>query len=165
MAVDIRICETDFDTGAEYLQQRARTGGKAGAIATFVGLVRDRHHEEHHGEDGAGGESVSMLELEHYPGMTEQSIAVIVGEAEQRWPLLDVVVLHRVGQMQAGDQIVLVQVASAHRAAAFAACEFLMDYLKTEAVFWKREVRTSGQHWIESTREDHERREGWQVNG
>lgn len=151
MAVHIRITEADFDTGEEYRQQRARVGGDAGAVATFVGLVRDRH----------AGEYVSILELEHYPGMTERSIEEIVQQAVARWPLLDVVVIHRVGKLAAGDQIVFVQVASAHRAAAFSACEFLMDYLKTEAVFWKRESRNSDTHWIESTGEDHARLADW----
>ena len=151
MAVEIRVDTADFDVAAVYAAQRARVGGAAGAMTTFVGLVRDRHE----------GEAVAVLELEHYPGMTEASIARIVETAQARWPILDVVIVHRVGRLVASDQIVLVQVASAHRAAAFAACEYLMDYLKTEAVFWKREERTGGAHWIESTDEDRERRQGW----
>jgi len=151
MHIEIRVSADDFDLGAEWQTQRARVGGAAGAVATFVGLVRDRH----------ANDPVQVLELEHYPGMTESSIELIVRQAESRWPLLDVVVVHRVGRMLAGDQIVLVQVASAHRPAAFAACEFLMDYLKTDAVFWKREERNSGVHWIESTADDVERRKGW----
>jgi molybdopterin synthase catalytic subunit len=151
MHIEIRVTSDDFDIGAEWQAQRTRVGGAAGAVTTFVGLVRDRH----------ANDPVQVLELEHYPGMTESSIERIVREAETRWPLLDVVVVHRVGRMLAGDQIVLVQVASAHRPAAFAACEFLMDYLKTDAVFWKREERDSGVHWIESTSDDVERRKGW----
>lgn len=151
MHIEIRVSADDFDVGVEWQAQRTRVGGAAGAVATFVGLVRDRH----------ANDPVQVLELEHYPGMTESSIELIVRQAETRWPLLDVVVVHRVGRMLAGDQIVLVQVASAHRPAAFAACEFLMDYLKTDAVFWKREERDSGVHWIESTADDVERRKGW----
>lgn len=153
MKVPVRIvvAEADFDVDTEYRAQRERTAGAAGAIAMFTGLVRDRH----------GDDQVAVLELEHFPGMTERSIEAIVNEAAQRWPLLDVTIIHRVGRMEANDQIVLVLVASAHRAAAFAACEYLMDYLKTEAVFWKREERAGGTHWIEATREDHARREGW----
>ncbi len=151
MRIDIRVSTDDFDLGAEWQAQRLRVGGLAGAMVAFVGLVRDRHSND----------PVQVLELEHYPGMTENSIENIVQEAAARWPLLDVVVLHRVGRMLAADQIVLVQVASAHRPAAFSACEFLMDYLKTGAVFWKREERDSGVHWIESTNDDRQRREGW----
>lgn len=155
MHVDIRVSESDFDVAAEYAAQRHRVIGQAGAVVTFVGLVRDRHD----------GDAVAVLELEHYPGMTEKSIGAIVAQAAARWPLLDVTVIHRVGRLVASEQIVLVQVASAHRPAAFAACEFLMDYLKTDAVFWKREERASGTHWIESTRDDHDRRQGWELPG
>jgi molybdopterin synthase catalytic subunit len=151
MPVRIVVNEADFDVAAEYRAQRERTAGSAGAIAMFAGLVRDRHADD----------DVAVLELEHYPGMTERSIETIVDDAARRWPLLDVTVIHRVGRILANEQIVLVLVASAHRAAAFAACEFLMDYLKTDAVFWKREVRAGGTHWIESTSEDHTRRLGW----
>jgi molybdopterin synthase catalytic subunit len=151
MPVRSVVNEADFDVAAEYRAQRERTAGSAGAIAMFAGLVRDRHADD----------DVAVLELEHYPGMTERSIETIVDDAARRWPLLDVTVIHRVGRILANEQIVLVLVASAHRAAAFAACEFLMDYLKTDAVFWKREVRAGGTHWIESTSEDHTRRLGW----
>jgi len=151
MRIDIRVCADDFDVGAEWQAQRLRVAGTAGAVVTFVGLVRDRHSDD----------PVQVLDLEHYPGMTEASIEVIVQQAGARWPLLDVVVVHRVGRMLAADQIVLVQVACAHRPAAFAACEFLMDYLKTGAVFWKREERDSGAHWIESTIDDVQRRDSW----
>ena len=153
MHVEIRVSAEDFDVGAEWDAQRRRVGGKAGAVATFVGLVRDRHLND----------PVQVLELEHYPGMTESSIEVIIQQAGNRWPLLDVVVIHRVGRLLAGDQIVLVQVASSHRPAAFAACEFLMDYLKTDAVLWKRESRHSGVHWIEATDDDARRRRDWEA--
>ena len=151
MHTDIRIQTADFDLGSEQTALRARASGSLGAVASFVGLVRDVR-------DMA---SVSGLYLEHYPGMTENSIARIVEKAEKRWPVLDVVVVHRVGQLGPDEQIVLVLVGAEHRAAAFAGCEFIMDYLKTEAVFWKREVRAGGEHWIESTAEDDMRRRQW----
>ncbi|MBX3707281.1 MAG: molybdenum cofactor biosynthesis protein MoaE [Pseudomonadales bacterium] len=149
--VCVRVETADFSVADEYRSVRERLGGRAGAIATFVGLVRDL----------AGDGPVGVLELEHYPGMTERSIAAIVDQAVARWPLLDVVVIHRVGALHPTEQIVYVQVASGHRAAAFAACEFIMDYLKTEAVFWKRESGPAGQRWIESTGEDRARLASW----
>jgi len=149
--VSIRVQEADFSPAEEYRAARERLRGTAGAIATFVGLVRDH----------AGAEPVSVLHLEHYPGMTERSMAAIVEQAATRWPILDVVVIHRVGALAAAEQIVYVQVASSHRAAAFAACEFIMDYLKTDAVFWKREAGAAGSRWIEATGEDRERVRTW----
>ncbi len=151
MHVDIRVCEEDFDIGDEWNRQRARVGGAAGAMAAFVGLVRDRHD----------GEGVSALTLEHYPGMTEQSIGDIVTRCAERWPVQDVVIVHRVGTLLPEAQIVLVQVAGGHRPEVFAACEYLMDYLKTEAVFWKREQGSGGARWVTSTADDHARRAGW----
>ena len=149
--VEIRVEAADFDLGAEWAAQRERVGGQAGAMAAFVGVVRDRFE----------GEPVRALELEHYPGMTERSIERIVAQGSERWPLLDVVVVHRIGRLSPEDQIVLVLVASGHRPAAFAACEFLMDYLKTEAVFWKREVGADDARWVESTDGDRSRRAAW----
>jgi molybdopterin synthase catalytic subunit len=154
MHVDVRVQQQDFDAGAELGAARARLGAAAGAVASFVGLVRDLHA-------GEGSHPVRTLHLEHYPGMTERSIEAIVARAAERWPLLDAVVIHRVGDLQPAEQIVFVQIASAHRAAAFAACEFVMDYLKTDAVFWKREDTASGSHWVESTADDHRRVGGW----
>lgn len=154
MHVDVRVQEADFDAGAELAAARARLGGAAGALTSFVGLVRDLH-------GGEGSEPVQTLHLEHYPGMTERSIEAIVARAAQRWPLLDAVVIHRVGDLPPAEQIVFVQIASAHRAAAFAACEFVMDYLKTDAVFWKREDTTAGSHWVVSTADDRRRVSGW----
>jgi molybdopterin synthase catalytic subunit len=151
ITVVIRVEEGDFSPAEEYAALRARLGGRMGAVASFVGLVRDH----------AGEAAVSTLHLEHYPGMTERSIGVIVDQAVTRWPLLDVVVIHRVGALQAAEQIVFVQVAAGHRATAFAACEFIMDYLKTEAVFWKREAGTAGARWVEATGEDRERVRFW----
>lgn len=131
-------------------------GGGVGAIANFVGLVRNENLEA----DTANRE-IRLLTIEHYPGMTERSIAAIVESAGERWPLDDVVIIHRVGELAALEQIVFVQVASGHRAAAFAACEFLMDYLKTEAVFWKRELTSNGSTWLEATAEDGHRARAW----
>lgn len=148
---EIRVAEADFDAGAELTALYTRAGGALGAVATFVGLVRDRFE----------GEQVSTLHLEHYPGMTEKSIEAIVGKAVERWPLLDVLVIHRVGALAACDQIVYVQVGSGHRDAAFAGAEFIMDYLKTDAVFWKRETGAGDARWVESTDTDRQRQAAW----
>ena len=148
---EVRIIESDFDPGAELTALYERTAGPLGAVATFIGLVRDQFE----------GERVSTLHLEHSPGMTEKSIDAIIAQAVERWPLLDVLVVHRVGALAANAQIVYVQVGSGHRDAAFAAAEFIMDYLKTEAVFWKREAGGDSQRWVESTEEDKQRRAAW----
>lgn len=124
--------------------------GRGGALVAFAGLVRELQ-----GDDLVG------LYLEHYPGMTEKSIETIVENASQRWSLLDVVVIHRVGKLLAKDQIVLVLVGSAHRGDAFAACEYIMDLLKTEAVFWKKEMGRFSARWVESTPDDHRRKSSW----
>jgi molybdopterin synthase catalytic subunit len=150
--IQVRIETTDFQVGAELDALYGRSDGALGAVATFVGLVRDRFEDE----------AVSALHLEHYPGMTEDSIEKIVRTADERWPLLDVLVIHRVGELAARDQIVYVQVASGHRDAAFAGAEFIMDYLKTDAVLWKRESQTGSERWIEATEGDRVRREAWE---
>ena len=124
MAVTVRIQEKDFSLAREWDDLRQRVAGTAGGIVAFAGLVRDR---------ARAGEEVTKLFLEHYPGMTESSIERIINRAGERWPLQDVVVVHRVGDLAPGDQIVLVLAASAHRGAAFAGCEFIMDMLKTKA--------------------------------
>lgn len=147
----IRIQESDFSVHDEWGSCRKRLAGKAGAVVSFVGLVRDVSTK---------GE-VSSLYLEHYPGMTEASIERIVHKAQQRWSLLDVIVIHRIGELHPEDQIVLVIVASAHRADAFAACEFVMDLLKTDAVFWKKESGDGETMWIESTSDDIHRSRKW----
>ncbi len=154
MNVSIRVQEEDFSIADEYLALRSRMTGKVGAIANFVGLVRDQQ----------GDSDVESLTLEHYPGMTEQSIKTIVESAAARWPLDDVVIVHRVGELAAREQIVFVQVAAGHRGAAFAACEFLMDYLKTDAVFWKREVTPDETRWVEASGEDKHRTRAWKTN-
>ena len=148
---DIRIQSDDFSLVDEYEACREVAGPDCGAIATFVGLVR---HAE-------GDTTVTGLHLEHYPGMTEQSIQKIVDDARNRWSLQHIRIVHRIGVLPAGSQIVLVIVASSHRPDAFAACEFMMDFLKTEAVFWKKEIRSDGDVWIKSTTGDYERRDGW----
>lgn len=135
----IRVQEAPFDAGAE-LDAMHAARPDIGAVAVFVGYVRDFNE----------GANVAAMFLEHYPGMTERALAAIVTEAEQRWPLLDVMVIHRVGQLHAGDPIVFVGAASAHRQAAFEACAFIMDYLKTKAPFWKRETTPEGERWVDA---------------
>jgi molybdopterin synthase catalytic subunit len=135
----IRIQTEDFDAGAEIAKLRAGNP-KVGAIASFVGVCRDVND----------GESVATMTLEHYPGMTEKALARIVDEAIARWRISDVTVVHRVGELKPTEQIVLVVVSSGHRGDAFAACEFLMDYLKTRAPFWKKEQTPEGARWVEA---------------
>ncbi|NOS96972.1 MAG: molybdopterin synthase catalytic subunit MoaE, partial [Methylotenera sp.] len=122
-----------------------------GAVVSFIGQVRDLNE----------GDAVSQLTLEHYPGMTEKSLEAIVSQAKSRWNIFDALVIHRVGTLQPLDQIVLVAVSSAHRGEAFKACEFIMDYLKTEAPFWKKEVTNSGERWIDAKLNDDDARERW----
>ena len=153
MNVEIRIQPDDFSIAAEWDALRSRTAGDIGAVASFVGLVRDRHQDS----------PVTGLYLEHYPGMTEDSIRAIVNDAGNRWGLEDVVVLHRVGQLDPREQIVFVQVAAGHRAAAFAACEFIMDYLKTDAVLWKRETAGDTERWLEASGDDRKRVDQWRA--
>ena len=141
----VTIQTADFDVGAELAA--LRTGDAAiGALASFVGTVRDRNA-------GAAG-SVSAMELEHYPGMTERAIEAMIDEALQRFDIRGARVVHRVGVLQPGAQIVLVAVASAHRGQAFQACEFLMDYLKTQAPFWKKETTADGERWVDARVDD-----------
>jgi molybdopterin synthase catalytic subunit len=148
----IRLQPDDFDPAAE---AAALTRGRTdiGALVSFVGICRD--HEDGHG--------VNALTLEHYPGMAEAEIARHVEEAKMRWPLLGVTVIHRYGRMVPGDNIVLVVTASAHRQAAFAAAEFLMDYLKTRAPFWKREERGAETGWVEAKDSDDRAAARWQA--
>ncbi len=135
----VSVQETDFDCGAEIAVLSAGDD-EAGAVASFVGLVR-------------GGDVLAMT-LEHYPGMTEQALQEIVDQARQRWAVRRVRVIHRVGRLAPGDQIVFVGVASRHRGDAFAACEFIMDYLKTQAPFWKKEETTAGGRWVDARESD-----------
>ena len=142
----VSVQQQDFDVGMEV--KNLLTDTKIGAIATFVGVVRE----------------VAMT-LEHYPQMTEASIRKIVEEAKSRWEVMDCTVIHRYGELQPSDQIVLVAVASAHRGDAFAACEFIMDYLKTRAPFWKKEHRAEGARWVEARAADDDAAERWAGKG
>lgn len=148
--ISVSVQEADFDVAQ--LQATLLSGAsEEGAVATFTGYVRSSNEDQ----------AVASIELEHYPGMTQQSIHEIAGEAARRWPLLACGVVHRVGLLSPGDPIVWVGVASAHRGAAFAACEFIMDYLKTRAPFWKKELRPDGGHWVAARVEDDERAARW----
>ncbi len=148
----IRVCvqAEDFDTGAEVSRVASGEDG-VGAVVSFVGVVR--------GE--SGGERLLALQLEHYPGMTERELSRIADEATARWQLSAVTIIHRVGVLRPKDQIVLVVTASAHRQAAFDGCAFVMDYLKTQAPFWKKETRASGEYWIEARSSDDEAAARW----
>ncbi len=146
----IRVQAEDFDAAAE-LKTIARARTDVGGIVSFVGVVRA----------GEGADRVSALTLEHYPGMTERELERIEAEARQRWPLEDCLVIHRHGRLEPGDQIVLVIPASAHRQAAFEACQFLVDWLKTRAPFWKRESKASGESWVEARMSDDAAAERW----
>jgi molybdopterin synthase catalytic subunit len=146
----IRVQTEDFDIAREIAALRAGDA-RVGAVAAFIGLVRDIN-------DAA---TVSTLTLEHYPGMTEKALSGIVDEAKGRWRIYDALVIHRVGELKPSDQIVLVIVTSAHRGDAFAACEFIMDYLKTRAPFWKKERTPAGERWVEARVSDDERAGRW----
>ncbi len=146
----VRVQETDFDVGAEIAALR-RGNPRVGAVAAFVGVVRDLNE----------GDAVAQLTLEHYPGMTERSIEAIVEEARGRWEVLDALVVHRIGTLEPTDQIVLVIVTSGHRGDAFAACEFIMDYLKTRAPFWKKEQTGRGARWVDARSSDDMAAERW----
>ena len=150
--IDVRIGIEDFSINQEWTASRQRMKGAGGAIVVFGGLVRDQ----------VADSSVTGLFLEHYPNMTEASIRKIAEDASKRWDLLDIVIVHRVGHLELGDQIVMVLVGSAHRPDAFDACEYIMDYLKTEAIFWKKEFRGERSDWIKSTSNDYQRRDGWE---
>ncbi len=148
--MSVRVQSEDFDVGREIADMRA--GNPAiGAIASFVGLVRD----------GNEGERVSAMTLEHYPGMTEKALEAIIEQARSRWDVIDVAIVHRVGELRPTDQIVLVIVAGSHRGEAFAACEFVMDYLKTQAPFWKKEQTPQGDRWVEARTTDDAAAQRW----
>ena len=147
----VRVQTEDFDVGVETAALR-KGNAKIGAIASFIGLVRDIND----------GDGVTSMTLEHYPGMTEKALNGIVAEAESRWELLGCTVIHRVGKLKQTDQIVLVIVASSHRGHAFAACEFIMDYLKTQAPFWKKEQTREGERWVDSRESDAAAAGRWQ---
>ncbi|MFY9513234.1 MAG: molybdenum cofactor biosynthesis protein MoaE [Rubrivivax sp.] len=152
----VTIQTADFDLAHEVATLRAGDGG-VGAVASFVGTVRDRN-------GGAAAGSVSAMELEHYPGMTEASIEAMIDAAMQRFDIRGARVVHRVGPLQPLEQIVLVAVSSAHRGQAFQACEFLMDYLKTQAPFWKKETTPAGAHWVDARVADDEALRRWGIH-
>ena len=148
----VSIQTGDFDLSAEVAAMRA-DDGSVGAVVSFIGTVRDRN-------DGA---SVGAMELEHYPGMTERAIEAMIEEARRRFDIRAARVIHRVGSLQPSEQIVLVAVACAHRGQAFQACEFLMDYLKTQAPFWKKEHGPQGAHWVDARVSDDAALERWGI--
>ncbi len=148
--IRITVSNDDFSVGREY--DWLAEGTSAGAVVTFIGKVRDMNL----------GDNVIGLSLEHYPGMTEKALREIAEQAAERWPLQKIDVIHRVGDLDIGDQIVFVGVTSAHRGAAFDACEFVMDYLKTKAPFWKKERTTEETRWVESRDSDAKAAERWQ---
>jgi len=150
----VKIQTADFDVSAEIAALR-RGNPAVGAVASFVGVVRDVND----------GGKVAEMTLEHYPGMTEKAIEEIIGQAKGRWQVLDALVVHRVGTLKPTDQIVLVVVASGHRGDAFAACEFIMDYLKTRAPFWKKEQTRQGARWVEARATDDVAAERWRLKG
>ncbi|WP_020168575.1 MULTISPECIES: molybdopterin synthase catalytic subunit MoaE [Methylotenera] len=148
--MSIQVQTEDFDVGL-LLNQLRLANPSAGALVSFVGQVRDMND----------GDSVNTLTLEHYPGMTETALAAIETQAHARWNLIDTLVIHRVGTLKPLDQIVLVAVLSAHRGEAFKACEFIMDYLKTQAPFWKKEITPTGERWVDAKLSDDESLEKW----
>ncbi|WP_455373087.1 molybdenum cofactor biosynthesis protein MoaE [Limibacillus halophilus] len=148
----IRVQQEDFDLGRE-LAALATGNHHIGGLCSFVGLVRDM----------AGGEEIGAMTLEHYPGMTEKMLEKIEAEAKERWPLEASLIIHRYGRLEPGDQIVLVATASPHREAAFEACHFLIDWLKTQAPFWKLEEKDSGAEWVEARESDDKAAEKWKA--
>jgi molybdopterin synthase catalytic subunit len=150
----VRVQTGDFDVSREINALRQHNP-RIGAIASFVGVVRDVND----------GDAVSEMTLEHYPGMTEKAIEDIIAQARGRWEVFDALVIHRVGTLKPLDQIVLVVVTSGHRGDAFAACEFIMDYLKTRAPFWKKEQTGSGERWVDARATDDIAAERWRLKG
>lgn len=147
----VRVQTQDFDVGAEINALRL-SFPNIGAVVSFVGQVRDLND----------GDNVAAMTLEHYPGMTEKSLNSIIEQAQARWAITDALIIHRVGELKPLDQIVLVLVASAHRKDAFLACEFIMDFLKTEAPFWKKEQTPTGERWVEAKASDDQAKSLWQ---
>jgi molybdopterin synthase catalytic subunit len=148
----IRIQTDDFDMACELISMRVAGQANIGAVVSFIGLVRDIND----------GDTVNTLTLEHYPEMTEKSLQAIELEAKSRWDIIDSLIIHRVGTLKPSDQIVLVAVTSAHRGDAFHACEFIMDYLKTSAPFWKKEATNQGERWVEAKLSDDAAKARWQ---
>lgn len=152
--IHIAVQTADFDVTQEYAILR-ENNSQDGAIVFFSGLVREMNQ----------GHGVTGLYLEHYPGMTEKSLQDIAQRACERWPLTQIRIIHRVGQLQVSDQIVFVATSSQHREAAFASCHFIMDYLKNQAPFWKKETRENGDEWVDALEKDHVALEKWQSKG
>ena len=146
----VRVQQEDFDIARETAALRAGDR-RVGAVALFVGTVRDVNDAR----------EVATLTLEHYPGMTEKALTTIVDDAKSRWDIYDALVIHRIGELKPTDQIVLVAVTSAHRGEAFAACEFIMDYLKTRAPFWKKEQTSDGPRWVDARVSDDDAAQRW----
>lgn len=150
MPSSIRVQVEDFDIAQEIAGLRAQSKS-IGAIASFIGLMRDF----------SDGDTVAKMALEHYEGMTERALGNIIKSARERWQVDEIVIIHRIGDFRPGDQIVLVIVAAAHRGAAFSACEFVMDYLKTQAPFWKKETTSEGERWVEARASDADASKRW----
>ena len=155
----ISVQTEDFNIEAEYEALRRRAGD-AGAIVLFTGLVRELYGTETN--DSAGSAKTQRLFLEHYPGMTEKQLGMILQQASKRWPLLGVRIIHRIGELYPGDQIVLVATASRHRQAAFESADFIMDFLKSRAPIWKKQTSLSESRWVESRRSDIDALKRWQ---
>ena len=149
----VRVQTADFDVSHEVATLRAGDA-RVGAVAVFIGMVRDVNQSS----------EVATLTLEHYPGMTEKALTAIVDEAKARWNVIEALVIHRVGELKPTDQIVLVAVTGSHRGEAFAACEFIMDYLKTRAPFWKKEQTPSGPRWVDARASDDGAAARWEVD-
>ena len=150
----VRVQREDFDAGAEIARLRAGQPG-VGAVAAFIGTVRDLNDDA----------TIGALTLEHYPGMTEKALAAIVDQARSRFDIVDALVVHRIGELVPTDQIVLVAVTSAHRGDAFDACRFIMDYLKTQAPFWKKEQTPEGARWVDARASDADAAGRWDSTG
>lgn len=148
----VRVQVEDFDVAAELKALRVDRAD-VGAVVNFIGLVRDIND----------GDTIQTLTLEHYPGMTERALEKIANEAQSRWDIQDSLVIHRVGTLKPQDQIVLVAVTSAHRGEAFKACEFMMDFLKTEAPFWKKEATSKGERWVDAKLSDDDAQARWKT--
>lgn len=147
----ISVTSTEFDPAVE-IKRLSSADKSMGAVVSFIGTMRDINNDE----------SVSRMTLEHYPGMTEKALQKIVSEARSRWTLGEVVVIHRVGEILPSDSIVLVAVTSRHRGEAFDACEYIIDFLKTRAPFWKKETTANGEHWVDERDTDHDAVQQWQ---
>ena len=146
----VRVQTEDFDMAAELASMRLASL-HIGAVVSFIGQVRDMNN----------GDAISTLTLEHYPGMTEKALEAIENEAKTRWEIIDSLIIHRVGTLKPQDQIVLVAISGAHRGEAFSACEFIMDFLKTQAPFWKKEATSAGERWVEAKLSDDAAQERW----